>query len=242
MDCKFNQNITQHKSQHLMKRIAFALLATALALVSLSCEEPDDNKLSSAQACLDSYRDSEPITKAEACADKLGGMTSPESYIIRCAVDFIVGGVTNSSLITAFTAYKGASTNDKAAILMTALAQTGVDPAAALANAAKTASDCKKSQIPGLDYLASMSQVGTELSQGNGPTTDPLTIAGYLTGCAGGGVCNDDVVGAAVISMVDVYCVGSAAKEQTCVEINSAINQAGDNPGAVAQALYDLLQ
>lgn len=224
-----SKNFSTKKTRLAFNRIFFVSILSAVALLSLGCETDDDNKLAKAQECLDKVDDAN-IAAAQSCASIVDGLTSPESYVIRCSVGFIVGGVTSADITGAFDAYNAAPANLKAATLMGALAH-GTD-----GEAATTAAACKASEVPSLDYLATLSQVGTAMIVGGGSST-PAT---FLTNCAAGS-CNDTVVGNAIISMYDVYCIGEAATNPACTDIGSAID-AGGAPAAIAQALYDLLQ
>lgn len=220
------------RGQQMSKWISLILIST-FSLLSISCEEKDDNKLAAAQECLDKLNDSSGAASALACEEKISGLTSPQSYVVRCAVRFIVGGVTSSDIVSAFSSYDSAPENQKAAILMAALAQDTPDMAA------NTVAACKSSKVPSLDYIASISQVGTLMVRNSG-NSDPAV---FLPNCASAAAtCDAATIGTAVTSMYGVYCVGDAAENQTCQEINSAIQAGNGDPTAVAMALYALLQ
>ncbi|MCB0350288.1 MAG: hypothetical protein KDD38_03835 [Bdellovibrionales bacterium] len=217
-----------------IKFFSLILCATLIAVFNFGCESDDDNKLAKAQECLDKVDDTN-IPQAQACAAIVAGLTSPESYVIRCSVGFIVGGVTASSMASAFSAADAAPANLQAATLMGALSHDSK------VHAAETVAACKASKVASLDYLATLSQTGTIMTI-DGSSTTPTT---FLTTCSNGGsggTCDDAAIGTAVTSMYDVYCIGDAATNPACSDIGSAIAAGGGNPAAVAIALYALLQ
>lgn len=215
-----------------MSRFIICTLASLITMFSLGCETKDDNKLAAAQDCLDNLRDSDGNAAAQSCADKVAGLTSPESYVIRCSVDFFVGGVKSSDIADAFAAYNNAAESAKAAILMANLAQS------TKSNAQTTLDDCVKSQVSSLIYIATVSQVGTILTIDGGSTT-PAT---FLANCSNvASPCDDAAIGTAVTTMYGSYCVGSAADSSVCKDVAAAIQTGGGNPTAIADALYQLL-
>lgn len=223
---------------HKLKIIIGLTLTAALSFAITGCETEDDNKLASAQECLDKLRDSDADSVAQACAEKVAGLTSPASYLIRCSVDFFVGGVKATQIVAAYDGLQSAAEKDKAPILMVLLAQDST------AEAATTLSDCTKSEVPSLIYLATVSQLGTlfefpTVANGGFNPADPDT---FLDHCAAApGNCDDTAIGSAVVGMYDIYCIGDAAENEVCSEINSAIVAGGGNYDAVATALYGLL-
>ena len=223
-----------------MKHLFFLFTFCSFSLLALtSCEEDADNKLAVAQECFDNVSDSAPAADALACEAKLGGVTTTESYVLRCAIRFFVGGVRASDIISAYTAMDGASEDDKAAILIAGLSHTdGSTDNEKRDNALSTQSACNSSGVPSLINIANLSYAGTLMTT-YGSSTDPNV---FLANCDNGGVCDDAAVGSAVIALYDSYCIGDAAEEPTCQEINNAIAAGGSDPSAVALQLYMFLQ
>ena len=204
----------------------------------LSCEDKDDNKLAGAQECLDKLKDSDSNAMAQACENKVNGLTSAESYVIRCSTRFFIGGVKSSNIAAAYNSYNTAAAANKAAVLMYTLSQTDQTAAQATYNA------CKLANVPSLDYIATASLTGTIIKHGGAGTTG--NIATDLAKCdAGGlgGVCDDAAIGTALVAMSSNYCVGEKTSEQVCTEIRSAIDAAGgtSNPALIAISLYNLI-
>lgn len=217
------------------------VVIVASSLFNVSCEDDDDNKLASAQECFDNLPDSAPDAAAQACEAKIAGLTSPESYVLRCSVRFFLGGVKTTNIIAAFDAMEGASSNLKAATLMTKLKQTN------LTFAESTRDACKQSQVSSLDFLATVSFTGTAMLDGTGATfvdiNNPTSgeITAMLSDCASGG-CNNAAIGTAVVSMYDSYCLGDTATTPVCSDIYSAIQTGGGDPATIADKLFDYLQ
>ncbi len=221
-----------------MRKIFSFITILSLTLLVGGCETEDDRKLSDAQECLDKLRDSDSDAEALACSKKIKGMSSSESFVIRCSVDFFVGGVKASQVARAVDEANDLPANKKAGALMGYMTQDTE------AEAATTYSDCVKSGVASLIYMASISQIGTELiiSVGQNPDDlDNLNVDAAIANCQTPGNCNDTVVGNAVINMYDIYCVGGAEDSSVCQDMSAALAQGGNNPDAVAQALFDLL-
>lgn len=212
-----------------------------VGIYTAGCETKDDNKLSDAQECLDNLADSALDAAAQNCKDKVAGLTSPASYVIRCSVDFFLGGVKSTQIANAFQQYNDTAANAKAAVLMSLLAQSSK------ALAQTTYDDCVKSEVPSLIYIATVSQTGTIMTVDGAtggcpaPCTDPAIFLAQCSAGGAGGVCDDAAIGAAVTSMYGSYCVGDAADNSVCTDIASAIASGGGD-AAVAIALYAALQ
>jgi hypothetical protein len=219
---------------------ARAFIIFCLTMICLSalvgCETEDDNKLASAQDCLDNLKDTHPDSRALQCKNIVNGMRSPQSYVIRCSVGFFVGGVKATDVATAFEDYEEAEESEKAALLMVMMRQDTP------AEARETYNDCLLSKVPSLIYLATVSKTGTLLVDGAGGDTNPATLLATCANGGSGGVCEDEEIGESIINMYDSYCVGDAAENQVCSEMASAIAAGSGDPAAIAIALYGLLQ
>ena len=215
------------------------------ALLSLGCEQEDDNKLASAQACLDRLNSSSPPSAAQGCMNMVSGLTSPQSYVIRCSVGFFLGGITPSVLINAYNNNKDQPSNLMGLALMSALTSSS------LTQANQTYSDCVKSQVSSLIYMAGISRAGTAMSVGAGVpftpgatvnTTTAVTMLNTCSNGGAGGVCNDVAIGQTAIAIYSSYCMGDTAQTQVCVDMGSAVQAGNNNPASIALALYQFLQ
>jgi hypothetical protein len=249
------------------KIIVLFLFTAALSLSFLSsCETKDDNKMAGAQECMDDLKDTDAPAKAMACEDMISGITTPQSYVIRCSAQFFVGGITTEKILDAFEAFENASDNQKASVLIYALSQTDAsdpnDNDLAIAQAEKTYNACKLAKSPSLLYIATASQTGTIIKNsgpmGCSPNCDGMNVTDDLNKCINaidddmdpmtpdvptGGVCDDAAIGEAVLAMSESYCIGEATDNQVCTEIRSAVSAAGgtSDPAAIALALYQLI-
>jgi len=232
----------QFSSASISKLFCVALL-TFITVGLLGCESDEDNKLASAQACLDTLTQTSSTASAQACESKVSGLTTPESYVIRCSVGFFVGGVRENTIVNAYIAYEAATGNLKTAALMGGLSMSGGSNAANIAQANLTYSHCEKSEVPSLIYMASLSQMGTLVTNSGGsPSSDPATFLATCSNGGSGGVCNDTLVGTALTTLYDSSCMGSLADSVVCQKAKSAIQASGGNPANVAIQLYALLQ
>lgn len=212
------------------------LLAISLGLLVGSifgCEDKETNSVAKAQACLDKARSS---SEAGACRGLIEGKSSQQAYIVRCSIEFVAGGLTTSKVADAFKAQKDNATTNKEAALIALLSledKSTADNAAAY---------CKLSGIPGLIYLANLSVIGTYVTYGSGfDPTHPDLAASLFSSCANGGsggVCDDAVIGAAVISIGESYCSGGNSDSDVCSKVNQALASTDGSPQAVANALY----
>lgn len=221
-----------------MGGLAFTVILLLLSTLS-GCETKEENDIAQAQQCLDKLSDSAPYTSAQACLNYISGIYSPPAYVIRCSVDFISGGITPTSLITAFQNMKSASSSQQTAILMGALTQ--YTPGAAISNAnisltqaQTTFADCQASDTPSLIFIAGVSVTGTALAAGAGSATSTTFITTCQTTPSS---CNPAVIGSAAQSLASTYCTGSNASSTVCTSINNAIAAGGSDPTAIGTAL-----
>lgn len=210
----------------------FITALLTLSLLAVSCEEEIDNKMNSAQECLDQLPSTATEAQARACSSIIAGIESSQAYVIRCSVEFIAGGITTANIINAVETIQNLPASQQPAQLMAALDQgTGTQ-------AQTTYDACKKSGVPSLEYIAALSLSGTLMIEATGQG-DP---SNFLLACQTPNTCPDAEIGTVVTSMYGSYCIGDAADSEVCRDISSAISSGGGDPGAVAQALYVLLQ
>lgn len=224
------------------------LIVLPLFIFSLfGCENDEDNALAMAQKCLDDIPSTATQSEVQAaalnCEPLLASYESPQAYLLKCSMKFLIGGITTKRMTTAFKQLDDTVPN-KEAHFMSALAFTSVPLATAAFDT------CKKSEVAGLIYLAALSRIGAVLNNAAGVTindenfdpTDADVLAG-LTECADNNTCDDVAVGQSAIILGESYCAsGTNADSSVCTDINNAITQGGGDPAAVAQQLYDLLQ
>lgn len=214
-----------------MKKGLFLVLACVLLV---ACESDEDNKINSAQNCLDTANPG----NVQVCMDKVAGISSSKASIIRCAGLFIQQGMTTTSFANAFTQLKGTTTNGQNNML-------GMMGYLAFNNAQKAAdaqTECNNSGQLGLQmfgnvaYMATtIASAGSLLSQIQGGT--PPTQAQMLTAVQGMSAASDTALGTAAVSISQSYCVGSQATSPVCQSFNSAVSRGGGNLAAIGAQL-----
>jgi hypothetical protein len=125
-----------------MKKQLFVLLLVSSSFGLTSCEEKEDDKVFSAQQCLDSAT---PAT-VDTCVNMVSGISSNKAYTIRCSADFIRESITNDKIIDAIENLDDNQTaSDPTTILLDNFKFSNVTLAdAAVANCSATGSDTLK--------------------------------------------------------------------------------------------------
>lgn len=221
-----------------------SVVCVCAALILSGCQEGEDaDKIASAQACLDRVSDATP-SDANACMMPIASLTSQRAYVLKCAITFTAGGLTTTKIANAYKALKNNATN-KEMIYMGTLA---LSPASLATTAANY---CNLSGSPGLIYLAQLSVIGSAMmtvvgtydpNSGTAPSLSDAQAA--ISACSNGGsggVCDDTVVGNAVITIGQTYCAGDNANVGVCTKMTSAIAASAGDPTSVALQLYTQL-
>lgn len=204
-------------------------LVFALSFGLTSCESEEDNKILAAQECFNKLSDAASDAQVDACLAKIDGIESNGAYVIRCSGEFQKGGLTTAKLVTAFDGYKNELPANQEAFLIDQLA---LDPPATSADQAY--SDCAKTGIPGLNYIATLSRFGTKVKHLGGGGS----IATSISNCvADPTLCDNQAIGEMVVNMSDLYCKGDAVDQQICIDIASAEAASPGNFAAIAAAL-----
>jgi hypothetical protein len=224
----------------MLRRISTVILAVAALCALTHCESTDDNDVAEAQQCLNNLSDSAVYTDAIACEQKIAGVYTPESYVIRCSVDFFAAGITPTALLNAYQSSQNQSSGSSTAILMGALTQsTPGTTTPSLSTAEATYADCQSSGVTSLIFLAGISETGTAMAAGAG-SSNPATFVATCT--SNPGACNPVVVGTTAQTIAATYCQGSNSSSSQCTILNNAIASGNGNPTAIATALFNLLQ
>ncbi len=204
-------------------------LCFGITLSLVACESDEDNKILAAQMCFNELTDSATSTEVDTCLAKINGIESENAYVIRCSGEFLKGGLTTTKLMTAFDGYKAQPKANQEAYLVD---QLSLDPLATSADQAY--SDCARTGIPGLSYIATLSRLGTKVKHLGGGGS----ITAAITNCVNDPtLCDNQAIGEMAVSMADLYCKGDAIKQQICIDIASAKAAAGTDLAAVAAAL-----
>src|SRR5690606_37701218 len=95
-----------------MHSLVMILAATFLGACSM--ENEDDRKIAAAMACIDGAKNE---VDADLCLQKIEGLTSKQSYLIRCSANMIAQGFTGSRLASAFQELKDNEGNKTASMM-----------------------------------------------------------------------------------------------------------------------------
>lgn len=145
----------------------FLCLSTATLLVG--CEEKDDDKVNSAQACLNN---ADVAGDATACLNIIDGVGGQKAARIRCALTFLQNGLTQQQIINTFKNLETPPTSDSPfAYLYSGLAIGDADRdgtwdeagpgTTALTTADNQLTTCQASNSASMISIAHISRVGT---------------------------------------------------------------------------------
>jgi hypothetical protein len=200
-----------------------------IALTLVSCEDDKMNKIAMAQKCLDGI-DEAHHADATDCEAKIAGVSGNQADEIRCAIQFVAGGLTTSHIVKAAKRLHNETGADKTSQFIVLLTLSD------LTYAQNAVNYCQSSGVEGLIYFANLALIGTTMASQlpgdfygtiSGDLDDDAALNGDLTDvqqacvanphdCAGDGVTN------AISTLADSYCVGDKAKSDVCVKILGA--------------------
>ncbi|MBY0317044.1 MAG: hypothetical protein K2Q26_16110 [Bdellovibrionales bacterium] len=232
-----------------MKKI---ILLSLFALAITNCESKDDDKIYAAQQCLNTAT---PAT-VDACVAKVQGLSSNQSYVIRCSADFIRQKISTSRIVNALEDLD----NGTGDVTTTALSFfTFKDDISNPSNTGKVlvasaVENCSKTGSPILKDLALLSQMATLLTSIAGLTgsitdegLDPAALEAWLAGQNSGTInalpAGDlEALGNVIIQAQPSYCGNGGQFEGTevCTDLNQAVNS-GD-PLQIAKDLLNQLK
>jgi hypothetical protein len=220
------------------RRITTALIFSALFLAA--CGRKDIDKVGDAQNCLDTSSRSNVST----CVEKVAGLETPGSYVIRCAASFISEGFDDVTRLTTALSNMtnsgtGASGVSASVAVMGVLAfKNGGSTAQNLANATLAQTYCAKSGSKGLILLASIASFATTVL---GYAADPSSILNGLA-TAKDSTAAQALVGTAVLAAYTSNCTsGQTSNQQFCSQFTSVVGSAGTDTSAACigkQAMY----
>ena len=227
-----------------------AVLICFLSFALFSCEDDDKAKIASAQKCLDDLDETSGSLASEAlaCENKVSGLTSAESYSIRCAAKSLQGGITTTSIAEAYKNIDDGSATAEAAFIVELRIEGSVNGVSASDFSAQLFEDCEASGVTGYIYLAGLINLGTTLFSACDSScsgSDAAQLAENLINqCQGGDCTTADLttIGNTVSVVSEQYCTGGNADSEVCSELTSAIDQAGGDPVAIANALLANLE
>ncbi len=222
-----------------------AIVASSISLILSGCETSDDRTLASGQACLDSATTASQATQCKAI---VAGLTSRESYLIRCSSNFVEQGFTGSRVQTAIANINTHSGTD---------ATTGLIAYLIFKQAAPTAdeaiSNCTASGSTSMLRLATAAKLATTIANAAGvlASIDPSSAtAGTQMQAAVNSLISPGPtaqqasdIGSTAILANTAYCGDGSTYQSTqvCTDLQSAISS-NVSPQAVGNALLQLLK
>lgn len=202
-----------------------ALLTLSLTALLTGCgAQTEKDMLAEAQFCLDKANDA---TTANACMTKIDGLSSKQSYELRCAAGFIASGtISPSNLSTALNSMKE---NASTASVLGVLAFDSQD----LVDA--TFTNCSQSGNSGLELVAAMAKSATvifKLTNGSGDLETEMVsvITNIVTNLTSGdpalqaeAIANASKIGGAIQTVYQTSCAVAAANTEMCGSIDGAL-------------------
>lgn len=239
-----------HRYQCFKMRSLTLIFAVTL-LGACTMENEEDRKIASAMACIDEAKNE---FDADVCLQKVDGLTSKQSYLIRCSANMIAQGFTGNRLATAFQELKDNNGN-KTASMMAYLVFAKDLPNH---TADKTLENCTLSGVTSVKGLATMIKTATlaaswtgipladsAFDPSNPDTFDPQELQNQLTNLANTATDEQKTeIGNLAVIAQESYCFdGSSMKDQdVCTKLNNAIESGGGDPKTIGQALLNLLK
>lgn len=218
----------------LNKSIAGLISLTLITVLSgCSDQQSEKDMIAEAQFCLDKST----AATANSCLGKIQGLTTPQSYALRCAAGFIAEGITSpENLSSAMSAISNGAGATSLLSVISFDSQT---------TANQVFDNCNKSQQNGFALMGAMAKSATVLSAaasnlGSCSTSCSAqqisdTITAITDGLAGNGTmtpaeAEQNIVNivTAISTVYDTTCSTTASvNSDICGQINSAATQAG---------------
>lgn len=223
-------------------RVSTLALTVTVSLMSLTlsgCETSDDRTLASGQACLDSAT---TAAQANQCVTLVQGLTSQESYMIRCSANFVAQGFTGSRVANAVANINSHSSTDATTGLIAFLVFKQASPTADEAITNCTASGSKS--MLRLATAAKMATVigGLTVNPDSSTAAADMQTAVNTMIASGSAQSKIDLGNTAIIASTAFCGDGSTyAGTQVCTDLQGAVNSSGD-PTTIANALLNLLK
>ena len=211
---------------------------SAVALFNVGCESDEERKIAAARTCLDGATS----TTVETCTAIVEGLTSSQSYLIRCAAHYIYNGFTITSFANAFQKIKDNPSSGNNSMVST-LAFLAFPSNSGTHGATILQSDCAASGSKGMQRLSLMTAVATTFSSVAGitnVTTEAQMVSAITNFVSNGG--SPTTLGNLAISAQSQFCNegSSFATNDVCKTLNAAVGSS--TPAEIGQALITQLQ
>jgi hypothetical protein len=229
------------------------VVASLAALALAGCETSDDRTLAQGQACLDSATSA----TAAQCKTLVAGLTSQESYMIRCSADFIAQDFTGTRIASSISQMKNGSgtTNGTTSMIAYLVFTKNTTPTANLNDADTAISDCTAAGSRSMLRLATATKLATTIASAGhilgsiDPTsaTAATQLQNAVNNLANGTttISSDDLtsLGNTAILANQAYCGDGSSYVGTdvCNNLSAAVSASSD-PQAIAQALLNQMK
>ena len=237
-------------------RTSMILALSAFVLGACSMESDDDRKIAAGIKCVDEAKSS---SDADVCLAKVEGLTSAQSYLIRCSANMVAQGFTGSRLASAFQQLKDNNGNKTTAMM----AYLVFSPSITNHTSSITLSNCTASGVASVTFLATMirtasiaANLGTEFpALGLGscgaacdPTSGSFNSAALQTQLnnlyAQNNAEANATIGTLAVTAQSTYCAtgSTMANQDVCTKLNSAITNGAGNTASIGYSLLNLLR
>jgi hypothetical protein len=212
-------------------------LLVVICSLCFGCEDKNDDKIYSAQACLNTAT----AGTVDACLAKISGITTPRSYVIRCAADFIRAGIDTPTIVEAIENIDDNSNNNTTDPTVDFFERFSFgNMAGDDATAAQAVTNCTASGSENLQILALTAQTATTIRiLAAGPIQPWLDANNYLT------LMDNEVesIGVSILQMQPIACgeAGTFEGTEVCDNLSNAIATGGSDPVAIARQFLVLL-
>ncbi|MCB9072937.1 MAG: hypothetical protein H6623_04880 [Bdellovibrionaceae bacterium] len=208
-----------------------------------SCESKEDDKVFSAQQCLDQAT---PST-VDTCVAMVSGIASSKSYVIRCSADFIRQNITNSTIVQAvenLDSNSNTGTDPNVTLYdYFVFAASGSSTAFDLVNSA--VSDCSDTGSENLKVLALSAKAATYIKSltGGGSIESWLNTHPDLNTVASSSPEEIQAIGETILAMQPIACGTGGQFEGTevCTNLNNSIGS-GSTAEEIAKQFLSQLQ
>ncbi len=228
-----------------MKKWILVSLA-GLCFGMTACEDKNDDKVFSAQQCLD--KAGQGNANVDDCVNMINGISTPKAFVIRCSADFLRQGIDNDTIVEAIKNLDENTTgNDPTVVLFDKFHFTDdADGFTTQANdyAQAAVNNCSATGSDTLKMLALANQAATTLYVATGgvnlqtfiDTFDPNTTTLTAEQLAS--------LGGSINNMAPIACGKGGAFEgnDVCKNIAEAQGQAGGDLEALAKQFLDQMK
>ena len=235
-----------------MKKIILTLGLGLFAAGLVGCETSADRQLASGQACLDSITTTVPAqasAQAATCVSLVQGLSSPESYLVRCSANFVGQGFTASRIASSIDKIKNGSpgTDQMVGMMAYLVFNVGANATAKNLAASDAVTNCNRSGVNSMIRLAQGAQIATSIANGTVDPTSPTAVADLnaivQSYVAGSNPALEISLGQSAVTATAAYCGVGSSYETTkvCTDLKAAL-ASSTNPQTIGATLLAQLK